>query len=151
MRIVIINGPNLNLLGPRRKPAIYGSQTWEETLQEITNAFPGVNITSRQSNSEGELVGMIQRYGYDKEITGIVLNPGAYAHYSLAIADAVEAVETPVVEVHISNVFAREEMRRHMVTARSASAVICGAGRFGYRLAVEYLLNRLPDPDYLPF
>lgn len=146
MEIVIINGPNLNLLGPRRKPEIYGSQTWEETLNELSRLFPGVHITGLQSNSEGEIVDMIQKYGYDDNVVGIVLNPGAYAHYSLAIADAVDAIKNPVVEVHISNVFAREEMRHKMVTARSASTVICGAGRAGYRLAVDYLLSQLELP-----
>lgn len=140
MKIVIINGPNLNLLG-RRRPDIYGSETWEATLLALREAFPGIDFEAYQSNSEGELVSAIQRYGFDAGVHGIVINPGAYAHYSLAIADAIEAVPVDCVEVHISNIMGREEFRRASVTAAPCRAMIAGAGRKGYQLAVRLLAD----------
>lgn len=138
MTISIINGPNLNRLG-KRNPEFYGSETFEETLETIRNRFPGIDIHYFQSNSEGEIIDIIQRENLDNSVAGIILNPGAYAHYSYAIADAIEDSDKPVVEVHISNIHAREEFREKSVTARAASAVITGCGRKGYFLAIEYL------------
>lgn len=140
MKIAVINGPNLNLLG-RREPAIYGSETLADTLADIRNDCPDVEIVDFQSNSEGKLVDAIQTFGFDPEISGIVINPGAYAHYSIALADAIAAISVPVVEVHISNIHSREDFRHTSVTARVARAVIAGCGRFGYRMAVEYLCH----------
>lgn len=138
MTISIINGPNLNRLG-KRNPELYGSETFEETLEAIRKRFPKIDIHYFQSNSEGEIIDIIQRESLDCSVVGIILNPGAYAHYSYAIADAIEDSDKPVVEVHISNIHAREEFRTKSVTARTASAVIAGCGRKGYSLAVEYL------------
>ncbi len=140
MKIAIINGPNLNLLG-RRNPEIYGAETLQDTLSRIRQAFPDIEILDFQSNSEGALIDALQTFGYAPDIRGIVMNPGAYAHYSIAMADAIEALPVPVIEVHISNIHAREEFRHTSVTARAARAVIAGCGRLGYRLAVEALLN----------
>lgn len=140
MKILIINGPNLNLLG-RRKPEIYGDKTFEQTLAEIQSDFADIDVGYFQSNCEGEIINAIHNAGFGKEYSGIVLNPGAYAHYSIAIADAIEAVETPVVEVHISNIHAREEFRHRSVTARAARAVIAGCGRDGYALAMLHLMR----------
>lgn len=138
MTVSIINGPNLNRLG-KRNPELYGSETFEETLEAIQKRFPKIDIRYFQSNSEGEIIDIIQRESLDSSVVGIILNPGAYAHYSYAIADAIEDSDKPVVEVHISNIHAREEFRTKSVTARAASAVIAGCGRKGYSLAVEYL------------
>lgn len=140
MKIAIINGPNLNLLG-KRNPAIYGTETLADTLSDIRAAFPDIEIVDFQSNSEGGLVTAVQTFGFDPELRGIVLNPGAYAHYSIALADAIEAIPAPVIEVHISNIHAREEFRHTSVTARAARGVIAGCGRLGYQLAVAALLE----------
>lgn len=138
MTIAIINGPNLNMLG-KRDPAIYGSETLDDTLAALRAEFPEIYIDSYQSNSEGEIINAIQRANISPGIRGIVLNPGAYAHYSYAIADAVADSAVPVVEVHISNIHAREEFRAVSVTARTAKAVITGCGRKGYSMAVNFL------------
>lgn len=143
-KIAIINGPNLNLLG-RRQPEIYGNETLDDTVARVRHEFPEVCITAEQSNCEGRIVDLIQQYGYDPACIGIVLNPGAYAHYSIAIADAIEAIPVPTVEVHISNIHAREEFRHKSVTARAARAIIAGAGREGYALAVRLLLSLSPN------
>lgn len=140
MYLTIINGPNLNLLG-RRNPSLYGSKTFDETLAEIRADFEDCTIEYVQSNSEGEIIDAIHRFGFDSQCGGIVLNPGAYAHYSEAIADAVEAVPTNVIEVHISNIFAREDFRRRSVTARAAKALISGCGRDGYAIALLHLMR----------
>lgn len=141
MYYAIINGPNLNLLG-KRQPEIYGSGTFEETLSEIKEEFKNLNIEYFQSNSEGNLIDRIQQYGFDPECRGIILNPGAYAHYSIAIADAIEAIPTPVIEVHISNIHAREDFRHKTVTGRVCQAIIAGCGRKGYALAIRALEGR---------
>lgn len=141
MKIAVINGPNLNLLG-RRNPEIYGTETLADTISDLRNRYPEVEIVDFQSNDEGRLVDAVQTFGFDPEMTGIVLNPGAYSHYSLAISDAIEAIPVPVVEVHISNIHAREDFRHTSVTARNAVAVIAGCGRLGYQLAAEYLIRR---------
>ena len=140
MKILIINGPNLNLLG-KRCPEIYGTETFEDTLATLRGEFPEIEIEYYQSNSEGGIIDEIQRAGFDGSYAGIVINPGAYAHYSIAIADALEAIPQPAVEVHISNIHAREEFRHKSVTARAAIAVIAGCGRRGYALAVRFIAS----------
>ena len=140
MYIQIINGPNLNLLG-KRNPEIYGSETFEDTFEKLRKDLSHLRFEYAQSNSEGEIIDLIQHHGFDSDCAGIILNPGAYAHYSIAIADAIEAIPAPVVEVHISNIHAREDFRHQSVTARSARALIAGCGRYGYTLAARYIEN----------
>lgn len=137
MRIAIINGPNLNLLG-KRETGIYGNQSFEEYLKELKQRFPGHELSYFQSNIEGEIVSELQRVGYDWD--GIVLNPGAYTHTSVAIGDAVAAITAPVIEVHISNVHAREEFRKLSHVAAKAKGTIAGLGLRGYALAIEALV-----------
>ncbi|RTL60199.1 MAG: type II 3-dehydroquinate dehydratase [Sphingobacteriales bacterium] len=139
MKIAIINGPNLNLLG-KREPDVYGNQSFEEYLNKLKAKFPNVNFTYYQSNVEGELINEIQRVGF--EYDGIVLNPGGYTHTSVAIGDAIAAIKTPVVEVHISNVNAREEFRKISHVSAKAAGSIIGLGLKGYELAVQYLLEK---------
>lgn len=137
----IINGPNLNLIG-RRQPEIYGKVSFEDCLREIRDKFPGEEIEYFQSNCEGEIIDKIHSLGYERgDCRGIVINPGAYAHYSIAIADAISSVTLPVIEVHISNIHAREEFRHKSVTAPSCKAMLCGFGLKGYSLALEYLMS----------
>ena len=139
--ICIINGPNLNLLG-KRQPEIYGSKSFDDYLREIRAEFPDTPIEYFQSNCEGEIIDKIHHLGYDNpECSGIVMNPGAYAHYSIAIADAISSVNIPVIEVHISNIHAREEFRHKSVTAPAAKGMICGLGLNGYNLAIRALLS----------
>ena len=138
MRIQIINGPNLNLLG-KREPQIYGDRGFEEYLQVLRNTYPDIQLDFYQSNIEGELINKIHEVGF--EYDGIILNAGAYTHYSLALMDAIKAVNTPVVEVHISNVHQREEFRHHSVISCVCKGVICGFGLYSYRLALDALLH----------
>ena len=138
--ISIINGPNLNLLG-QREPEIYGARDFMSFLDEIHRDFPEEEIVYFQSNCEGEIIDEIQRKGFDPSCRGIVLNPGGYTHYSVAIADAVSAIPVPVVEVHISNIHAREDFRHTSVTAWAAKGVITGLGLDGYRLALNFLMR----------
>lgn len=138
MRIQIINGPNLNLLGVR-EPAIYGKKGFEEFLHVLQNSYPDVCIDYYQSNVEGELINKIHEVGFG--LDGIVLNAGAYTHYSLALMDAIKSVNTPVIEVHISNVHQREEYRHHSVISSACKGVICGFGLDSYRLAIEALIH----------
>lgn len=138
MRIQIINGPNLNLLG-KREPQIYGDRGFEEYLQVLRNAYPDIQLDFYQSNIEGKLINKIHEVGF--EYDGIILNAGAYTHYSLALMDAIKAVITPVVEVHISNVHQREEFRHHSVISCVCKGVICGFGLDSYRLALDALLH----------
>ncbi|MBL7736550.1 MAG: type II 3-dehydroquinate dehydratase [Chitinophagaceae bacterium] len=138
MKIAIINGPNLNLLGTR-EPDLYGSQTFEQYLVSLERQYPNVNFSYFQSNIEGELVGELQRVGFDHD--GIVLNPAAYTHTSVAIGDAIAAIRTPVIEVHISNVHAREEFRRISHVSAKCKGTIAGLGLRGYELAVVFFLN----------
>lgn len=138
MKILIINGPNLNLLGVREK-SIYGSQSFDEYLIELKSKFPKVEITYFQSNSEGEIINKIHEVGFT--IDGIVLNAGAYTHTSLAISDAIAAITTPVVEVHISNVFKREDFRHHSFISPVCMGSIVGFGLNSYRLGIEALLK----------
>jgi len=135
---MIINGPNLNLLG-RREQEIYGYHTFEAYLEKLRADFPDVTIDYFQSNIEGELIDMIQDSGFKKD--GIIINPGGYSHTSVAIADAIKAVPVKVIEVHISQVFNREEFRKTLLTASTADGFICGFGLEGYRLAVISLLG----------
>ncbi len=137
--IIIINGPNLNLLGVREK-GIYGDRGFGPYFETLQAAYPQVALAYFQSNHEGVLIDKIHEVGFSHQ--GIVLNAGAYTHTSLAIADAIAAVNTPVVEVHISNVYAREAFRHHSYLAKNCKGVICGFGLDGYRLAVESLLAR---------
>ena len=138
MRIAIINGPNLNLLG-KREPEVYGGQSFEEHLVNLKAEFGGVEFSFFQSNVEGELVNELQRVGFDFD--GVVMNAGAYTHTSVAIADAIAAIDTPVVEVHISNVYAREEYRQVSLMAKNCKGVITGFGMDGYNLATQSLLQ----------
>jgi len=136
--ILILNGPNLNLLG-RRQPEIYGSQTFEEYFLGMKKRFTEVNLDYYQSNHEGALIDKLHEVGF--EIDGIVMNPGGYTHTSIALADAVAAIETPVIEVHISNIYEREEYRHHSYVKQFAADSIVGKGLEGYNLAVKNLLE----------
>ncbi len=138
-KILIINGPNLNLLGVR-EPAIYGRVTMEDFLKALAADYPSVDLDYIQSNHEGDIIDAIHRAGFDPETKGIILNAGAYAHTSLAIADAIRAVETPVVEVHISNTAAREPERHRSMIAPACRGTIAGFGLDSYRLGIEALL-----------
>ena len=138
MRILIINGPNINLLG-KREPSIYGSVTFEDYLASLRARYADVQIDYFQSNIEGELINKIHEAGF--EVDGIVLNAGAYTHTSIALQDAIRAVSAPVIEVHISNVHARESFRHVSMIACACKGVICGLGLNSYRLALEDLLG----------
>jgi 3-dehydroquinate dehydratase-2 len=137
MRIAIINGPNLNLLGAR-EPEVYGSQTFEQYYEELRATYPAVTFSYFQSNVEGELINELQRVGFSSD--GILLNPGGYTHTSVAIGDAIAAIKAPVIEVHISNVHAREEFRRLSHVSAKARGTISGLGLKGYQLALHYFL-----------
>ena len=139
MRIQIINGPNINLLG-KREPSIYGSVTFEDFLIELRANYPDVEISYYKSNTEGELIDKIQETGFD--VDGIILNAGAYTHTSIALQDAIRAVTSPVVEVHISNVHARESFRHKSMIAAACKGVICGFGLKSYQLALEALTGK---------
>lgn len=138
MKISIINGPNLNLVG-KREPGVYGDVSLDAFLTELVGKFPDISFTLFQSNVEGEIINEIHRVGFDHD--GIILNAGAYTHYSLAIADALRSVKAPAIEVHISNVHAREEYRHRSVIAGACRGVIAGFGLDSYRLAVEAFLK----------
>ncbi len=138
MKIAIINGPNLNLLGTR-EPEVYGNETFEMYLEKLKIIFPDMEFEYFQSNVEGELVTALQKAGFAAE--GIILNPGAYTHTSIAIGDAVAAIKSKVVEVHISNIFSREEFRKHSYVSAKCVGVISGLGLKGYELAVNYFIN----------
>ena len=139
MKIQIINGPNINLLG-KREPGIYGARSFEDYLQELKKRYPQVVFEYYQSNVEGEMINKIHEVGFDYD--GIVLNAGAYTHTSIALQDAIRAVTSPVVEVHISNVHQREEFRHQSMIACACTGVICGFGLDSYRLGVEALLAK---------
>ena len=139
MKIAIINGPNLNLLG-EREPGIYGADSFDSFLEKLKATYADVSFQYYQSNVEGELVNALQRFG--KEVDGIILNPAAYTHTSVAIGDCIAAIKAPVVEVHISNVHEREDFRKLSHVSAKAAGTICGLGLDGYRLAVEYFINR---------
>ncbi|HSJ67793.1 MAG TPA: type II 3-dehydroquinate dehydratase [Anditalea sp.] len=137
MKILIINGPNLNLLG-KREPDIYGHQSFEEFLDELRAEFQEVEITYFQSNIEGELIDVIHLAGF--EVNGILLNAGGYTHTSVAISDAIAGVTTPVLEVHISNIYKREEFRHKSIISKECVGLISGLGLDSYRLGLNYFL-----------
>lgn len=140
-RVLVLNGPNLNLLG-RRDPAHYGSMTMDAILAGLRSRFAGCEIEYFQSNCEGTLIDRIHSTGFDADLLGIVFNAGAYTHTSLALADAIDAVAVPVVEVHLSNVFAREEIRCRSMIAPVCIGSISGFGAESYALAVQALIDR---------
>lgn len=135
MRIAIINGPNLNLLG-KREPGIYGNTSFEAYYETLRAQFPDVNFSYYQSNVEGELINHLHEVGFSAD--GILLNAGGYTHTSVAIRDAIAGIKTPVIEVHISNVYAREEFRHTSLIAPKCVGSICGLGMQGYALGVRY-------------
>lgn len=139
MRILVLNGPNLNLLG-QRDPGHYGERSLENILDGLRELYPNEAIEDFQSNHEGELIDALQRA--DREHDGVVLNAGGYTHSSVALGDAVEAIGVPVIEVHLSNVQAREPFRHRSLIAPHAAGIIVGMGADGYRLAIEHLLKR---------
>lgn len=138
MKILILNGPNLNLIG-KREPEIYGNQSLDEFFEILKKRFLDCVIDTFQSNNEGVLIDKLQEAM--EKYDGVVFNPGGYAHTSIALADTVRAIEIPVVEVHISNIYEREEYRRHSYTAEAAAHSIVGRGMEGYSEAVDFLLN----------
>jgi len=135
MQITIINGPNLNLLGTR-EPGVYGNQTFEVYYEALQKQFPNIQFSYFQSNVEGELINFLQQQGFISD--GIILNPGGYTHTSVAIGDAIAAITTPVIEVHISNVHAREDFRKISHVSAKCKGTISGLGLKGYALAVAY-------------
>ncbi len=139
MKIAIINGPNLNLLG-KRETDIYGNKPFEVFFGELQQKYPHLHFNYFQSNLEGELIDALQRFGF--EYDGIILNPGGYTHTSVAIGDAIAAIKTPVIEVHISNVHAREDFRKLSHVSGKAAGSIIGLGLKGYELAVEWFLAK---------
>ena len=139
--IAIINGPNLNLLG-KRQPEIYGNESFEKYLKVLRSKFPLIPLEYFQSNSEGEIIDKLHQLGYETpDCKGIVINPGAYSHYSYAIADAIASISVPVVEVHISNIMGRENFRHQSVTAPYCIGMLTGFGLKGYDLAISHLIS----------
>ena len=138
MKIIIINGPNLNLLG-KREPEVYGNASFEEYFKTLQEKYPNIELDYFQSNIEGELIDKLHEVGFDHD--GIILNAAAYTHTSVGIGDAIKAIETPVIEVHISNVHAREEFRHQSYIAPNAKGIIIGLGLKGYELAIQALLS----------
>jgi len=140
-KILVLNGPNINMLGIREK-SVYGTATYEDFCEMIRKKAEElqIEVEIKQSNSEGQLVDWIQQCYGTRD--GIVINPGAYTHYSVAVLDALKSVNLPVVEVHISNIHQREEFRRHCVTTAGCTGQICGLGLQGYLLALEYLAGK---------
>jgi len=141
MDILILNGPNLNLLG-RREPSIYGTRSFEDYLQELKQLFPSDRLIYMQSNHEGVLIDALHEYGFGKA-QGIVLNAGGYTHTSVSLRDAVEAIDVPVIEVHISDVSRREPFRQHSFLTGVCAHTIQGKGLDGYRLAIEELKEKI--------
>ncbi|HCA78660.1 MAG TPA: type II 3-dehydroquinate dehydratase [Bacteroidetes bacterium] len=139
MRILVINGPNLNLLG-KREPSLYGTTTFWDIENQLKKKFPEVIFEYFQSNSEGVLIDHIHQ-AVDGAFDGLAINPGAYAHYSYAIRDAISTLKIPVVEVHMTNVYAREEFRHHSVIAPVCKGVVAGFGAMSYLLAVQFLVE----------
>lgn len=140
MRLLILNGPNLNLLGTR-EPDVYGAKSMEEVFGDLATAFPDIELIYRQSNVEGELVNILQEFGFETD--GIVFNPGGYTHTSVALRDCIAAIKTPVIEVHISNVHAREDFRRVSLIAPVCKGGIYGMGVDGYELAVRSFMKSI--------
>jgi 3-dehydroquinate dehydratase-2 len=139
MKLQIINGPNLNLLG-KREPETYGKQSFEEYFEKLQARFPEIELHYFQSNVEGELINKLHNVGFIFD--GIILNAGAYTHTSVAIHDAIAAIKTPVIEVHISNVYAREEFRHKSLITSKCIGLITGFGMDGYAMAIQYLVNK---------
>ena len=137
MKLIIINGPNLNLLG-KREPEIYGSNTFEDFFKELKIKFKDVDLSYYQSNIEGEIIDKLHEVGFNYD--GVILNAAAYTHTSVGIGDAVKGIDAPVVEIHISNIHAREEFRHHSFIAPNAKGVIFGFGLKGYGLAIQSFL-----------
>lgn len=138
MQIIIINGPNLNLLGTR-EPGVYGSQGFQAFFEQLENDFPEHQLEYYQSNVEGELINKLHQAGFSYD--GIIINPGGYTHTSVALADAIAAISSPVVEVHISNIYAREEIRHQSLTGKNCAGILTGFGLDGYTLALHYLTD----------
>jgi 3-dehydroquinate dehydratase-2 len=134
-KILILNGPNLNLLG-KREPGVYGNQSFDDYFETLTSTFPEIELHYFQSNHEGALIDKVHEVGFTFD--GIVINAGGYTHTSIALADALSAVTTPAVEVHISNIHARESFRHHSYLTSRCKGMICGLGLRGYELAVRY-------------
>jgi 3-dehydroquinate dehydratase-2 len=139
MNIIIINGPNLNLLG-KREPAIYGNQSFEDYFALLKTEFPTVSLSYYQSNVEGELINKLHKIGFSYD--GIILNAGGYTHTSVALSDAIASISTPVIEVHISNIFAREEYRHISLLSKYCTGIISGLGLRGYKLALQSFLEK---------
>ncbi|MDG1684856.1 MAG: 3-dehydroquinate dehydratase [Flavobacteriaceae bacterium] len=139
MNIAILNGPNLNLLG-KREPDVYGNKDFDQYFGQLQSLFPEINLTYYQSNVEGELINELQRVGFD--VDGIILNAAAYTHTSVGIGDAIKAISAPVIEVHISNTFSREEFRHTSFVTPNAKGLILGFGLDVYRLAIESFLPK---------
>lgn len=141
LQITIINGPNLNILG-KREPSIYGHESFDDFLIQLKKDFQQINFTYFQSNIEGEIVDAIQKFGFDQD--GIIINPAAYTHTSVAIGDAISAIKTPVIEVHISNVQAREDFRKISHVSAKVVGSIVGLGLNGYALAAQWFMDHAP-------
>jgi len=139
MKIHIINGPNLNLLG-KREPETYGKQSFEEYFETLKARFPAVELHYYQSNVEGELINKLHEVGFSFD--GVILNAGAYTHTSIALHDAIAAIKTPVIEVHISNVYAREEFRHKSLITSKCIGLITGFGMDGYAMAIQHLVGK---------
>jgi 3-dehydroquinate dehydratase-2 len=139
MNIAILNGPNLNLLG-KREPDVYGSKDFDQYFDQLQSLFPEINLTYYQSNVEGELINELQCVGF--KVDGIILNPAAYTHTSIGIGDAIKAISAPVIEVHISNTFSREDFRHTSFVTPNAKGLILGFGLDVYRLAIESFLPK---------
>jgi len=139
MKIIIINGPNLNLLG-KREPDVYGNTSFEDYFVTLQKQFPTIELDYYQSNVEGELINKLHEVGFTAD--GIIMNAGAYTHTSIGIADAIAGISSPVVEVHISNVYAREEYRHQSLMAKNCLGVIAGFGLNSYTLAIQHFINQ---------
>lgn len=139
MKLLILNGPNLNLLGTR-EPEIYGNQSMESYFSALQNKYPTINLEYYQSNVEGEIINKLQEVGFDYD--GILLNAGGYTHTSVAIRDAISAIKTPVLEIHISNIYARESFRQISLLSEVCKGTISGLGLDGYLLGIEYFAKK---------
>ena len=139
VKIIIINGPNLNLLG-KREPEIYGSDSFEDFFSRLKEKYPSIELEYYQSNVEGELINKIHEVGFDYD--GILINAGGYTHTSVAISDAIAAVTCPVLEVHISNIYKREEFRHKSIISKECIGMIAGLGLAGYDLGIQYFLTK---------
>ncbi len=144
MKILIINGPNLNLLG-KREPTIYGNESFDRFFEKLKKKFPQIDLVYYQSNIEGEIINRLHE-AMDGNIDGIILNAGAYTHYSIAIHDAIKAIQIPVIEVHISNIHTREAFRHKSVIAPACVGQITGFGLMSYELALYYFINKNTQP-----